>query len=40
MVLLSSALTTLKWAGYISSLLLAITGYLLERRWTRGWAYD
>ena len=40
MVLLSSALTTLKWAGYISSLLLSIAGYLLECRWTRGRAYD
>ena len=40
MVLVSSALTTLKWAGYISSLLLSITGYLLERRWTRRPAYD
>jgi hypothetical protein len=40
MVLLSSALTTLKWAGYISSLLVSIAGYLLESRWTRGRAYD
>ena len=31
-VLLSSAFTTLKWAGYAAALLLAIGGYLLEKR--------
>jgi hypothetical protein len=40
MVLLSSALTTLKWAGYVASLLLSLGGYLLECRWTRRTAYD